>query len=323
MAFPNVTDIVTATIEARNKEVADNVSNNNAVLAYIKKSGNVKPITGGRTIYEELSFAQNGNASWYSGYDTLPTGAQDVISAAQFDIKQAAAPVSINGLEMLQNSGKQAFIDLLDSRLEVAEQTLTNMIVQGIYSDGTGSSGKQLTGLQAAVPLANNTGTYGLIDRSVWTFWQNQKFKCATDGTGVATSANIQGYMNTLWAKCIRGMDRPNLIVMDQNYWALYMASLQAIQRFASPETGSLGFTSLKFMNADVILDTSSTGIPSNTAYFLNTKYLKFRPHADRNFVPLDPGKRYSINQDAQTQIMAWAGNLTCSNASLQGVMQN
>lgn len=325
MAFPNVSDIVATTIESRNKEVADNVTNNNAVLAYIKKSGNVKTVTGGSTIFETLSFAENGNAGWYSGYDTLPTAAQDVISAAQFTLKQAAVPVTISGLEMLQNHGKEAFINMLDERLGVAESTLQNLIVKGIYSDGTGAGGKQITGLQAAVPLSNATGVYGNIDRAtaIGTFWRNKKFKAATDGTGVVTSGNIQGYMNTLYLQLVRGTDAPNLIIMDTNYYSAYMTSLQAMQRFASAETGALGFATLKFMGADVIFDNSATGIPANTAYFLNTKYLKFRPHADRNFATLDPQARYSVNQDAKTQILGWAGNMTCSNAALQGVLQN
>jgi hypothetical protein len=37
--------------------------------------------------------------------------------------------------------------------------------------------------------------------------------------------------------------------------------------------------------------------------------------------VPLSPGSRYSVNQDAAVQILAWAGNLTMSGAQFQGVM--
>lgn len=326
MAFPNVSDIVATTIESRNKEVADNVTNNNAVLAYIKKSGNVKTVTGGSTIFETLSFAENGNAGWYSGYDNLPTAAQDVISAAQFTLKQAAVPVTISGLEMLQNSGKEAFINMLDERLGVAESTLQNLIVKGIYSDGTGAGGKQITGLQAAVPLSNATGVYGNIDRAtaIGTFWRNKKFKAATDGTGVVSAANMWGYMNNLYMQLVRGTDAPNLIIMDTNFYGIFLATMQPMQRFASAETATLGFGGgLKFMGADVIFDNSATGIPANTAYFLNTKYLKFRPHAERNFATLDPQARYSVNQDAKTQILGWAGNMTCSNAALQGVLQN
>jgi hypothetical protein len=77
-------------------------------------------------------------------------------------------------------------------------------------------------------------------------------------------------------------------------------------------------------MDADVCLDggiynPSGGGADAGTAYFLNTNYLHYRPHADRNMVPLSPNKRYSINQDAETQILGLAANLTCSGRMFQG----
>lgn len=326
MAFANsqVSDIIATTIQSRSGIIADNVTKNNALLRRLQTRGNSKPFSGGNVIMQELSFAQNANASWYSGYETLPTGAQDVISAAQYDIKQAACPVTISGLEMLQNSGKEQIIDLLEGRMTVAEDTMANLVAAGLYSDGTGFGGKELTGLGAAVPANPATGTYGGIDRAVWTFWRSQLYKGTTTGGAAISATNIQTYMNRLWAAQVRGMNRPDLIVMDNLMWAFYMQSLQAIQRFNSPDTGNLGFPSIKFMDADVVLDGGLGGnAPATTAFFLDTKYIFFRPHRDRNFVALDPGKRYSINQDAVTQILAFAGNLTTSNSSLQGRLDN
>jgi len=51
-----------------------------------------------------------------------------------------------------------------------------------------------------------------------------------------------------------------------------------------------------------------------------NTKYIYWRPHARRNMVPLDPD-RFSVNQDAMIRLIGWAGNMTLSNAFLQGVL--
>ena len=324
MAFPNVSDIVATTIQNRSRQIADNVTKNNAILAKLNQRGNVKTISGGNVIFEELSFAENANGGFYSGYDLLPVAAQDVISAAEFNIKQYAVPVVMSGLEMLQNSGKEAFIDLLEGRLNVAESTMMNELSQSIYSDGTGSGGKEVTGLNAAVPSDPTTGTYGSINRATWAFWRSKLYDFSVSAGGVATAANIQAGMNNLWAQTTRGADRVDLIVMDTNYWALYMASLQAQQRFTSPETGNLGFPSIKFMDADVVLDGGIGGFcPANTGFFLNTKYLKWRPHKDRNMVPLSPNRRYAINQDAEVQILAWAGNLTSSGAQFQGRLQN
>jgi len=324
MAFPNVSDIVATTIQNRSRQIADNVTKNNAILAKLNQRGNVRTISGGNTILEELSFAENANGGFYSGYDLLPVAAQDVISAAEYQIKQYAVPVVMSGLEMLQNSGKEQFIDLLEARLNVAESTMANNLSSSIYSDGTGSGGKEVTGLNAAVPADPTTGTYGGIDRATWAFWRSKLYDFSTATGGNASAANIQAGMNNLWAQTTRGSDRVDLIVMDTNYWSLYLASLQAQQRFTSPDTGNLGFPSIKFMDADVVLDGGIGGYcPANTGFFLNTKYLKWRPHKDRNMVPLSPNRRYAINQDAEVQILAWAGNLCASGAQFQGRMQN
>ena len=314
MSFPNVSDIVATTIENRSRKVADNVTKNNAILRRLSERGNARPFSGGRIIYEELSFAQNANAGWYSGYDLLPVAAQDVISAAQFDIKQAACPVTISGLELLQNASKEQMIDLLEARINVAEATMANLISGGLYSDGTGAGGKEITGLGAAVPLDPTTNaTYGGINQQTWTFWQN-KFKDS------ANTTTLLADWNGLWASLVRGMDRPDLIMVDSLTWAAYTALLQAQQRFATPEVGAYGFPTLKFMDADVVLDGGIGGFcPGTTAFFLNTKYLHYRPHSARNFVSLSPNKRYAINQDAEVQILAWAGNLTTSGRQFQG----
>lgn len=323
MSFPNVSDIVATTIQNRSRQVADNVLKYNALLAKLNQRGNVKTISGGNVIFEELSFAENANAGFYSGYDLLPVAAQDVISAAEFQIKQFAVPVVMSGLEMLQNSGKEQFIDLLEARLNVAESTMMNKLAQSIYSDGTGSSGKEVTGLNAAVPSDPTTGTYGGIDRATWSFWRSQLYDFSNNSV-TPSSTTIQAGMNKLWSSLIRGSDRPDLIVLDNTYWTYYMGSLQALQRFTSPETGSLGFPTLKFMDADVVLDGGIGGYcPASTGFMLNTKYIKWRPHAERNMVPLSPNRRYAINQDAEVQILAWAGNLTSSGAQFQGRIQN
>lgn len=315
MTFPNVSDIVATTIEKRSKKIQDNVTKNNGLLSYIKDKGNVREISGGSVIFEELSFAENSNAGWYSGYDMLPVAAQDVLSAAQFDIKQAAVPVVISGLDQLKNDGPEATIDLMASRLDVAESTMMNLIAAGMYSDGTAAGGKQIVGLDLAVPVTPTTGTYGGIDRATWAFWRSKSTTIAS-----ATSLTVQPAMNAMWANLIRGMDRPNLLLMDTLWWTQYMASLQALQRFTGTETGKLGFPTIKFMDADCVLDGGIGGFAAaRTCYFLNTKFLYYRPHRRRNMVPLSPNRRYAVNQDAEVQILAFAGNMTCSGAQFQG----
>lgn len=318
-----MTEIVTTTLRNRTGKLADNVSKNNALLMRLKKKGKVKPVSGGRTIVQELEYAENGTFKRYSGYEALNISPSDVFTGAEYNYAQAACAISISGLEMLQNSGENAIIDLLESRIQNAEKTLVNNIALDCYSDGTADGGRQIGGLQLLVDSTPLTGIIGGIDASttVGSFWRNIAFSSATDGGAAATSANIQSYMNRVYVQLVRGSDKPDLIVADNNYWRLYLESLQAIQRISSDEMAQAGFDSLKYMSADVVLDGGyGGGAPTNNMFFLNSDYIYFRPHSDRNFTPLGDD-RFAVNQDAMVKLIGFAGNMTVSNRRLQGIL--
>ena len=329
MAFANstVSDIIATTIQSRSGKLADNVTLNNAVLDRLRKRGNVRPFSGGNVILEEIMYndTNTNNTNSYSGYETLNIAPNSPISAAQFPIAQYASAVTISGLEMLQNSSKEAIIDLLEGRVQVAEGQLLNRIQTDIYGDGTGNGGKNLTGLAAAVADSPATGVYGGINRATWSFWRNQAFSGVTNGGAAVSAANIQAYMTQLAIKLVRGQDKADLIVADNNYYSLYVNSLQAIQRVTSVDEGAAGFASLKFYgggtSADVVLGGGiGSQATANHMWFLNTNYIYFRPHTDRNFAPIG-GERQSVNQDAVVKLIGWAGNLTSSGPQFSGVL--
>ena len=322
MPSPNLSEIVTTTLRNRSKKLADNVTENNAVLYRLKEKGKIKPVSGGRTIVQELEYAENGTYKRYSGYENLDISPSDVFTAAEFDFKQAAVAVSISGLEQLQNSGSDALLDLLEGRINNAEKTMVNNIAADMYSDGTADGGKQIGGLQLLVADDPTTGTVGGINRASYSFWRHATYDAPTDGGAAATSANIQDYMNSLYVQLVRNTDAPDLILSDNNYFKHYWASLQAIQRITSDKMGQAGFQTLKFMGADVVLDGGVGGsCPTDHMYFLNCDYIHYRPHKDRNMTPLDPD-RFSTNQDAMVKLIGWAGNMTLSNGELQGVLK-
>lgn len=325
MASPNISEIMTTTLESRTGALADNVTDNNAILRRLSERGKIRPVSGGNVIYQELEYAENSTYKRYSGYETLDISPSDVFTAAEFAWKQAAVAVTVSGLEQLQNSGKERIIDLIESRVANAEKTMQNNISADLYSDGTASGGKQIGGLQYLIEDTGtaSTSTVGGITRGTWAFWENYSYDSTTDGGAAATAANIQGYMNQVWLNVVRGTDRPDLILADNAYFKLYWESLQAIQRITNENLGQAGFMNLKYMDADVVYDGGYGGAcPANHMYFLNTDYIHFRPHKDRNMVPLDPD-RFATNQDAVVKLIGFAGNLTLSNAFLQGVLKD
>lgn len=322
MPSPNLSEIITTTLRNRSGKTADNVSKGNPLLFKLKQQGGWKPASG-RTIVQELEYSE-GNFQWYSGYETISITPADVLSAAEFDWKQAAASVTISGLERdVQNVGKEQVINLLEARIKNAERTLKNNLTIGMYSDGTGTGSKQVGGLQLLVADTPTTGTVGGINRATASnaFWRNQSFDATTDGSAAATAANIQKYMNTVFLRCTRGNDRPTMITADSAYYNLYWQSLQAIQRITSSDDAKAGFTALAFANNVPVYYEDSSGIPANHMYFLNTDYIFLRYAENRLFTPSDEVR--PANQDAMTKIIFFAGNMTVSNAALQGVLKD
>lgn len=318
MAQPNITELVTTTLRKRSKKTADNVSKGNALLARISARGNSRTVDGGRDIVEELEYAENATFKYYSGYEALDISPQQVIDAATFNFKQAAVIVTISGLEELQNAGEEQIINLLDKRIGNSQRTMRNNLSTGVYSDGTGTSGKQVGGLQLLVATSPATGTVGGINRANHSFWRNQTYDFSSASV-TASTTTIQAGMRSLWLDCTRGNDKPDLITADKTYFSMYWGSLTTIQRITRTDKGKSGFDELAFLTADVIYDGDS-GHPTTTMYFLNTEYIFWRPHRRRNMVPLE--NRMSVNQDAMVVPLVFAGNMTMSNGSLQGTLK-
>jgi hypothetical protein len=307
--------------------LADNVLNNNPLLARLKAKGNVRPFSGGNVIIEEIMYTDTTtqNANSYSGYEVLNIGPNSPISAAQYPIAQYYASVVMSGLEELQNSSKEAIIDLLEGRVEVAEKQLQNRVNLDIYGDGTGNSGKNLIGLAAAVPDSPSSGVYGGIDRSVWAFWRPTSYSGVTNGGAAVSAANISQYMTAASLKVVRGNDKPDLFVADTNFFQLYVNSLQAIQKVQNTDEAGMGFQAVKFFGGGASADVVMAGgigaqATANHMWMLNTNYISFRPHAKRNFVPIG-GDRQAVNQDAMVKLMGWAGNLTTRGSQFQAVL--
>lgn len=316
-------EIATSTLRNRAKKLSDNFTRQTALFDRLKKKGNVQPFSGGRSIMRELVYAANATTKRYSGYESLDIRPQQVFTGAEFLLKQAAVAVTMSGLEMLTNSGPNAIIDLMETRIKNAERSLLEMLASDAYSDGTADGGKQMGGLALLVSDAG-TGTVGNINSSTWSFWRNQKLGFSADLSTTASSTTIQTAMNRMYLNLVLGSKKPDLIIADNTYFRYYWESLQAIQRITNANDGEAGFDTLKFMGADVVADGGSAAVsgyaPSNHMYFLNTNHIYYQPHKDRNFDVLNP-TRYAVSQDALVKLIGWAGQMTIDNRRLQGVI--
>ena len=318
MASPNsvFTEMVATTLRNHPAEVSDNVAKHNALYRRLRDRGRIQNLDGGYEIVRPLDYAENSTYIRYSGYEVLDVGQSDVLSAAKYDWVNAAVHITASGDELRKNSGKEQIIDLVRARLRNGMRTAANSMSVDLYSDG--SLANQMGGLGHIV-TSDGEGTVGGIDSAAYTFWAN-KFLEATEAP---TSSNLRGFMQDLWLKCVRGTDRPDLIVSTHDLYQIYWSTLSDQQRYTndSKNPSNAGFNSLKFNDCDVIFDevTDNFLVTGKTMYFLNTDYLELCQHRQASWSQME--EKVPVNQDAVVVPLIWQGNLTCSNRSLQGVL--
>lgn len=318
----NIGQVVTTTLRKRMPDIIDNMSDNVPFYNRVRQRNNMK-VGGGRDIVIPLDYAENSSFQWYSGYETVNIGINDIIDAAVFDWKQASVAVSFSGLELLRNSGREALIKVTSAKINNARRTFVNQMGAGVHAAGTGSGGKEIGGLGLLVPTVN-TNTVGGIDANAYSWWQNNVTDFSTTNGATTTAANIQTPMRTMYAGLTRNNDKPDLILMSSTYYNFYWGSLTAIQQIIRTDEGRAGFSALKFVDADVVNEggvggnMSESAVANATMFMLNTEYIGLLTHSDRN-IEIVGGERQSVNQDAHVQLMLWAGNMWVSNRMLQG----
>lgn len=310
------TELVSTTFRKHRKEIADNLSNRNALLKYITKRGNKVTEDGGLTIATPLDYNSNGTYQRYSDWDSLNISQSDVISSAEYQWRQIAVNIVASGRELRINSGDSKIISLAKSRMKNAIRTFNNNFSSDLYS--AGSLSNQINGLQALV-ADTNTNTVGGIDASAWAFWQNKVFDLSVNSVTLSATTIEADAMLPLWLQLDRGQDDcPDLIVQDNNHYKFFENSQVSLKRYASSDAVNAGFASLKYKNADVIYD-GNGGIPANHTYMLNTEYLKLVVHRDADLTEV--AEQRPVNQDGSVIPLLWMGNLTCSNRAQQGVI--
>jgi hypothetical protein len=315
------TEMVTTTDRTWGRKVTDNVSNHNALLNVMKRKGKIKTVSGGYEIAEPIDYAENATYQRYVGYESLNTGASDVLTTVKYPYQQVALHVVASGRELRMNSGKEQMINLVKARKENALRTAANNFSVDIYSDGALTN--QINGL-ANLIQTNGQGTVGGINSTTWTFWRNQ-FKEMT-GTNLAATPNaanaasMKADMGLLWLSLNRGADKPDLIVMTHDFYTLYETGEQQLQRYADSDLAQAGFMTLKYKSANVVFDDNTNfATTSERAYFLNTDYLYLVQHREAQWT-MDAEKT-PVNQDAVVIPMYWMGNLVTTQRSLQGIL--
>lgn len=310
MAIPNstYTQALTASIANYRDKLADNITAHIPLLKFLRERGNSDPFDGGTEILENVLY-NTATGGWYSGSQVLSTADSDVLTSANYAIKQFYANVTMSGLEVIQNSGKERMHNLIKGKLAAAEAQCVNSIGAGLFFSNTENGGLSIGGLQYLVSDTPSSPIVGGIDASQASnaFWRNYSFSFSSNSL-TAGSSTILTSINTSFLNTNRANEKVDLVVAGNTYFGYFEGSLQANQRFMDAKSAEAGFEAYRYKTAMVMADPNC----SNTRmYGLNTKYFFFRPHPTRNFTQGE--RKESINQDVFVVPMYWAGNLTAS----------
>ena len=314
--------VLSMALEERSPGYQDLVSDNNALLATLKRKGLWKSYSGPR-IRETLQI-DKADAQWYNGFDFLNSAPIELFNDAYFTPKMVAVPITLSMEEILNNEGEAQIMDVMESYMEAAESSLMDTMDEALHGDGTANGGKAINGLAVAVPIVTNTGVYGGISRVDNAIWRTNTYDLhsydTTIGTQV-TAATIRPFYNKIMTARSRGKRHADLLLASPEHYSAYDAATVVVQRIQK-EGGlaELGFSSLAYVGggktAEIVLDGGiGSNMPANTTFGLDTKSLRVRFNASRNFSKLFDGDgQKPINQDAIQQFIGWMGELTMTN---------
>lgn len=326
MASPNPSfdTIASATLSNYKGKLVENILGHNVLLWQLQERGFRGVEQGGRTIVHPIMYATNSTARSYRGYDMLDTTPQEGFTSAELPWKYLSISITISGQEELENQGsKTQIFNLLEGKIRQAELSLRLEVNRQLWGDGTGNSGKDITGLALAVEDGTAWSTYAGIDSSTTqgSFWRNQYIDKAGATFGTASGNSTVGIaaMRTMFNNCTLGNSRPTLIVTTQDLFEAYEANIEGDKlRLTNTKLGEVGFANLTYKGVPIVFDEDC---PADSMYYLNSEFIKLVAAKGRNFVTT-PFQRPE-NQDAKVAQILWAGNLLTFKRDQQGLIAN
>jgi hypothetical protein len=224
--------------------------------------------------------AQFVNAQWsdYSGSFAQPSVQQGAYNA-EFDLKLMISPVPFLGMEGAVQQDA-AIIPLIEARMNDATNVMMDAMATALYNNTTNT--QQFIGLPAAVA---NSGTYGNIDRSAYTWWKSSQYAA---GSVNPTRQNILQYIS---GTVKNGAEMPSFGVCGFGTWTLLAQDFVGQEQYViTPGAGFDGetngpqaaFRALMVAGVPIYPDPYC---PEGIVYFLNTNYLSLYIHEQGSFV--------------------------------------
>jgi hypothetical protein len=298
LTYNQITAIAQNTID---KTLTDNVFKATPVLARMRAKS--KKYSGGVKIQVPVISSSSTSGGWYTDLGPLTIDRTDNISAAEFDWRQAYESVRISRLDLAKCSGDSAKLDLVASKIKVAEEALAARLTTGIFGSG-GSN--QFDGFGAMIAAS---GTYGGIAPADLAEWVSPVHL-----NGAVDRAVSLALIQKLDGACTNGKTTPSMFVSRQNVFDEVYNLFTAFQRIESEEVGKLGFKSLIVNGKPLVVDAACA---AKSILAINESHAHLAIHKDNDMRKEHHGS-LETSDSSLTKIF-FMGNLVCNQRRAHG----
>ena len=319
-----LSEIQAATWEYREKKPADFVADNIPFLYMLREKKRFKVIDGGRVIWENARVQQNQYVQRIDPTEDITMGYNQTLTGFEYSPKIMVVPTVINALEKAQNQGDAKFLDLLDERSEIGEESMMNATEEDLQGDGTGYGGKSFAGIQTYISTTPTSGSYGGVSRSTYTSIQNTAIDAPSTFTGATDSSNIESRLRNVRNRVLRN-GGPQLCLAGSTYYNAAGDAMSAKQRFVRNEAMyEAGFDNVVIEGMTMVLANGKvfsglTRIAADRCYGIRLENFSMKMYRNYNFQPVP--ERVSFNQLVDASITVGIGQLTCNGSGLSFVM--
>lgn len=302
-----------------NDKPEDNIFADYWLLSTLKGGNSFESVAGGDIITGSIEYAMNGTVGFYSDTEALPTDRSDVFDRFEANWKEIGGTVLQSDLEDAINQGSAKKFDLLDAKLRNLKSSVDDALNASAFSDGSGTSGKELTGLQAIISTTPTTGTLQAISAANFAFWRNVQ---ASGAQSASAFDNLRAQLRSVYNTASNGMagKHPAYIATTQTVFQGYEGLLLVNERFGDKGSADGGFKNeiLKFKGAKMAYDGDC---PSGNAYLWRAEFLKMaylKGHWYKMKGPIRPA-----NQTVDVYQVASRLNLYTPNRRMLGVVSS
>ena len=314
----NFSTLIATTLQNFSNTILDNVITNTTLARFLRKSGNVKIVGGGRQFIHQIMYQKNSSFAARGGLDTIAIPNTDPVTASEWEIKVLSGSLFLPELDIAKNSGsREKLLDYANAKKQEAVLSMSELLGDQLWTAVASIGANDMDSIPKIIAHdITASSAVGGINQSGETWWRNYSYGTAVTAFS-ASNAGINA-IDTGLNNSTYGSMGPKLIVTTKAIFTLYMLSLTANARYTNMGSADGAFKELMYASLPFVFDDDC---PAGDLYGIDTDNVKLQVLAQGNFKQ-SPFK-WATNQLAQSALMYLFANLTTGSRRTNFVLES